>query len=811
MSPSSSRPSRRSVLGTSAAGATAALAAGGPAAVASARVGATPWRADDGQRYTVPGLRRPVRVTVDRWGVPHLFAENTGDLFLAQGFNIARERLFQIDTWRRRGLGRFSEVLGGAYVEQDRAARLFLYRGDMAAEWAAHGPGARAAARSFAAGINAYVDWLAGRPEALPQEFRTLGYAPARWAPEDVVRIRTHGIGGNLGSEVARARLMSAGGERASACYRKLEPPRTPRVAEGLDLGLVPADVLRVYQLATAPMTFVNGSMRRVSDELGLLRESATGSNAWAVSPGRSATGRPILAADPHRENYALPSGRYIVHLRAPGLNVIGAGEPWNPGISMGHNGRVAFGLTNLPVDQADLYVYDLDPDDHGRYRYRDGWEELTVRTEEIAVAGGEPREVRMEFTRHGPVVRIDAEHHRAYAVRTVWTEPGTSPYLGSLGLLGAGNSREFVRAARGWRTPGSNLVYADTHGDIGWVPAALVPRRRGPGYDGLLPVPGDGRFEWDGFHDGAELPAVRNPGAGFFASANEYNFPPGRPVPAYEWQPAYRKDRIHEVLARRRHTSLADTLALQNDERSGVARQFLPFVTRLASDDPATAGALALLARHDGTAGKDSAAAALFETWIMRFLYPAWARTLLPGPAAGLLAGATIDVDLRVVHDSFVRPDDWFGPGGARIRDELLLTTLGPAYAEVAARLGTDDSAWRWGAMHPHLFVHPLGGPPVGPVQRGGTFSTVRSSYFYYHAYPYAEVLGPTFRMALDVGAWDNSRAINAPGQSGDARSPHYSDLHAAWSEGGSFPLLYSEEAVEAAGEQRILLTPPA
>ncbi|MGY4955674.1 penicillin acylase family protein [Streptomyces nigrescens] len=802
-------PSRRALLGTGLAGAAVALTGTLPAGTASAQPLRTQWKEDEGQRYSVPGLKKPVRVTVDVWGVPHIFADNVGDLFQAQGFNVARERLFQIDTWRRRGLGRFSEVLGASYVEQDRAARLFLYRGDMAAEWASYGPEAREAATRFVAGINGYIDWLGDHPDALPAEFQKLGYRPARWSPEDVVRIRTHGIGGNLSSQVARARLMSVGGNKASTYFHKLEPDHMVQVPEGLDLSLIPADVLGVYSLATSPMVFADGKLRRMPDGRNVLRESATGSNAWAVAATRTATGRPILAGDPHREDYTLPANRYIAHLSAPGLNIIGAGEPWNPGISMGHNGMVAFGLTNLPAGQADLYVYELDPDDHSRYRYRDRWEKLTTVTEKIAVAGGEPRQAQLSFTRHGPVVKIDEKNHKAYAVRTVWTEPGTSPYLGSLNFQRVKDSREFVEAISRWKTPGSNLVYADTKGDIGWAPGAMIPKRSGRGYDGLLPVPGDGRFEWDGFYDNAQLPTSRNPRSGFFVSANEFNFPPGYPIPTYDWQPAYRKDRIHEVLSQQRGTSIADTLALQNDVKSGVAGQFLPYVKKLRSTDPTTAKALRLLSSYDGVASKDSAAAALFETWMMRFLYPAWAQLLLPKPAADYLVGISIEFDLRVMNDSFVRPDDWFGADGARKRDELLLSTLPKAYTEVASKLGADERAWRWGAMHIHVFLHPLGGPNVGPTERGGSFDTVSVSYFHHLDHPYAEVVGATFKMALDVGAWDNSRVINAPGQSGDQRSKHYKDLQDKWSAGEYFPLLYSEQAIERNGGTRILLQP--
>ncbi|CAM3351162.1 penicillin acylase family protein [Kibdelosporangium persicum] len=768
------------------------------AAVLSASASVTvPMTVSADQAIVVPGLRQPVTMTVDKWGVPHIFAANTSDLFLAQGFNAARDRLFQIDTWRRRGLGRLSEVLGPGYAEQDRAARLFLYRGDMAAEWASYGPEARSAATRFAAGINAYVDWLDRNPAALPEEFRQLGYRPARWNPEDVVRIRTHAIGNNLGSEVSRAKLVCSGGPDVSRYFRKLEPEHTARVPDGLDPCAIPDDVIQVYNLATAPVTFANGRMETLPERL----KTLTGSNAWAVSPERTATGRPILAGDPHRENYMAPANRYIAHLSAPGLNIIGAGEPWNPGISMGHNGSIAFGLTNLPTDQTDLYVYELDPDDPTRYRYRDGWERMKTITEDVPVAGGSPRRTELSYTRHGPVVKIDG--NRAYAVRTVWTQPGTSPYLGSLNFQRATNFGAFAHAMRVWKTPSSNLVYADTRGDIGWVPGAIIPRRTG--YDGLLPVPGDGRYEWNGFH--GALPLSYNPQT--FVSANDYNFPPGHPaLPGYEWAEDYRKKRIDEVLAQRPVT-IQDTVTLQNDEKSRVATMLLPYLTKLSSTDPTTGKALALLRSYDGVTSKDSAAAALFETWLMRFLHPAWAHAVLPAPVADELVAASFDPDFRIVADSFAHPDGWFGRNGAAARDKLLLDTVTQAYQDVSSKLGADPGTWRWGAMHIHMFMHPLGGPNVGPVEKGGSFHTVRTSFYYYAVFPSAEVLGPTFKMALDVGAWDNSRAINAPGQSGDQRSPHYRDLAQSWTEGGTFPLLYGKEAIDKNARSTIQLKP--
>ncbi|GHE63907.1 penicillin amidase [Streptomyces capitiformicae] len=759
--------------------------------------------------YAVPGLERPVSMTIDKWGVPHISASSTGDLFQAQGFSAARDRLFQMDTWRRSGLGELSEVLGKSYVEQDRASRLFLYRGDMSKEWASYGPQAKEAATRFAAGINAYVDWLEKHPDSMPEEFRKLGYKPARWKPQDLVRIRAHGLVSNLTKEVSRAKLMCLGGPDASKYLSKLEPKHEPEVPDGLDLCSLPDDVLDTYNLATATVTFSNGKMEKEPEGVQALREATGGSNAWVVSPERTSTGRPILAGDPHRVNYSLPGNRYITHLAAPGLNIIGAGEPWNPGVSMGHNGNVSFALTNLAADQSDLYVYDLKPGDPTKYRYRGGWVSMKTIEEDIPVAGEGARTSLLSFTNHGPVIKVDKAKNKAYAVRTVWTQPGTSAYLGSLNFQQAESFDEFSAAMRKWKAPGSNLLYADKKGDIGWVPGALSPKREGKGYDGLLPVPGDGRYEWSGFSNSGDFPSVLNPKAGFVATANEYNFPAGYKAPGFEWAERYRKDRIDDVLSKQSGTSIKDTTDLQNDVKSLAVTEILPYLKGLESSDPTTRKALDLLRGYDGVASKDSAEAVLFETWIINVLYPAWAEVMLPKEAAEYLTQGRLIEDFRVVTDSFAEPEEWFGKGGAQARDKLILDTLPKAYDEVSGFLGTDPGRWSWGAAQIHFFQHPLGGPNVGPIPMDGTYHTVRLSVYFPSVFPRIQVVGPTFKMALDVGSWDNSRAINAPGQSGDEHSPHYDDLAEKWGAGEYFPLLYSESAIDKNAETKFTLDP--
>ncbi|MFU8814755.1 MAG: penicillin acylase family protein, partial [Pseudomonadales bacterium] len=284
------------------------------------------------QHYEVDGLEHPAEIVVDTWGVPHIYAGSHYDAFFVQGFNAARDRLWQIDTWRRRGLGLLSEVLGEGYLAQDRAARLFLYRGDMYREWLSYGSDAKRITESFTAGINAFVRLLDTHPELLPPEFTLLGYAPSLWQPEDVVRIRSHGLWRNVTSEVKRARIACEHGLDAAMLWKVLEPAWSPRIPDGIDPCSIPERVLDQYLLAKAPVSFDvasavargagGGSDLEVIAEVrrqDLARE--LGSNNWVVAPGRSATGRPILANDPHR-GHAVPALRYIVHLVAPDLNV---------------------------------------------------------------------------------------------------------------------------------------------------------------------------------------------------------------------------------------------------------------------------------------------------------------------------------------------------------------------------------------------------------------------------------------------------------------------------------------------------------
>lgn len=519
------------------------------------------------------------------------------------------------------------------------------------------------------------------------------------------------------------------------------------------------------------------------------------------------------MANDPHRA-YSTPSLRYIVHLSAPGLDVIGAGEPALPGISLGHNGAIAFGLTIFSIDQEDLYVYELNPADATQYRYKERWESFRVVRESIPVKGTAPQTVDLVFTRHGPVIHLNAAERRAYALRSVWLEPGTSPYFGSTEYMRAKDFNAFRKALVNWGVPTLNQVYADANGNIGWMASGLAPKR--PNWDGLLPVPGNGRYEWDGFRRGDEMPWIYNPPDGWIATANAYNIPADYPAKerklGFEWTNPSRHQRVHEVLGALPKVSLEDSEKLQNDVLSIPARRLLALLAPLSSEDENTKRALAFLRGWAATEHPDSPQAALQEIWQLRHLVKGFRETVLKPEAAAALAST----DMNVMLADLESPEARFGENAAAKRDHLLLATLKAAWEEMEKLQGTDPAMWQWGKFHFNLNEHPLAPAVedvmririnVGPIPKGGSDYTLNQSMV--RATDFRQMTGPSVRLVVDVGNWDNSRAVNHPGQSGDPENPHYRDLAPLWRGGAYFPLAYTRKAVERVTERVIHLLP--
>jgi len=774
------------------------------------------------QTLIVQGLQQPARIVIDHWGIAHIFAATVHDAFLLQGFNAARDRLWQIDLWRKRGLGLLAKNFGASYVDQDRAARLFLYRGDMAREWDAYAPGTREATEAFVQGINAYAQEVRAGTKPLPPEFKLTATLPDDWQADDVVRIRSHALVSNVTSEVARAYVACAAGIAADRLRRKLEPPHTTVVPQGLDPCDVKDDVLKDYILATEPVSFASPLNAKGAANSPPLRlagampdEMAEGSNNWVIAPSHSATGRAILANDPHRQ-LGVPALRYIVQLNAPGLSLIGAGEPALPGVSFGHNDKIAWGLTIFNIDQEDLYVYALKPGEPDFYRYGSGYEAMRIVHERIEVKGEAPRDVELRFTRHGPVLALDAVKGRAFAVRTVWNEPGVSGYLGSSRMWRAQSWDDFRSARDRWGAPPLNLVYADTKGNIGWAPGGITPIR--PNWDGLMPVPGDGRYEWQGFLKGDLLPATFDPKEGWFATANEMNLPAGYPADqrkiSFEWADPTRIVRIKDVLDKIAKVSLADSMALQTDSHSAQSARLTALLAPLTSNDPALSQALFLLKNwdHDETVG--SAAAAIYEVWATKHLSPTTVFMVTPAAARPFVGSGSLDAVITYLE----HPDSALGADPAAARDALLLASLKEALGELQSEMGPDMAGWSWGRLHHATFepaVGVLAEPALkaqmsmGPLELPGSASSPRAAT--YRVWDFAVTSGASVRMVLDVGHWDNSVAINSPGQSGDPFSPHYRDLFPLWAAGDYVPLFFSRAAVERAAETVLTVLPAA
>ncbi len=612
----------------------------------------------------VPGLARPVTVLRDRWGVPHIYAETQDDLFFAQGFVAAQDRLWQMEIWRRTGEGRLAEVLGPEAVERDRFARLLRYRGDLDAEYQSYAPDARGIIEAFVRGVNAFIAASRDRP---PVEFELAGFRPEPWTPEVcLTRMAGFGMTGNASMEVLRAKLGAALGWQLADEVIPTAPPRPLESQPRTGLEGVDEKLLALPNAARSPLRFQDGGKRPQDGS----KNPQDGSNNWVIDGSLSATGKPLLANDPHRA-LTLPSLRSMVHLVAPGWNVIGAGEPALPGVSVGHNDRVAFGFTIAMMDQQDLYIEETNPANPHEVRFQGSWEPMRIERETIRVKGGEPVAAELKFTRHGPVIHEDRERHRAYVLRWVGSEPGTAGYLASLSLDRARDWPGFRKALERWKVPSENLVYADVDGNIGWQVAGLAPVRKG--WSGLLPVPGSGEYEWQGFLPAAELPAAFNPPRHFLATANHNILPPGYPRElGYDWGDPTRFLRISEILgaggSQKGKFAVADFQRLQNDEVSPPARALVSLLGAAKGAAPDLKPWIEKLARWDGTLARDSAAAALYEIWAAK-LVPAVFKSRLSKEWVPFVADPILAVDL--LRDP--KPA-WFGSDPKAGRDAVLL-----------------------------------------------------------------------------------------------------------------------------------------
>lgn len=781
------------------------------------------------------GLSQPVEILRDRWGINHIYAQNEADLFFAQGYAAAKDRLFQFEMWRRQATGTVAEILGAREARRDQGARLHMFRGDLDDELNRYHPRGKLIVEAYVQGVNAYVAETEQDAALLPLEFKMLGIKPGRWTPAVVIS-RHQALASNAGEEVRSMRAIKAIGiaeTRALLSFQGGNPRFELDAA--IDPRTFPDNVLELYTAFRAGIQFkpedvlpeYRGSAPVASglpstiaaDPAGPLALEADardiGSNNWVVSGSKTVSTRPILANDPHRV-VAAPSLRYWVHLVAPGWNVIGGGEPVLPGVSIGHNEHGAWGLTIFGQDAEDLYVYETNPANASEYRYRGHWEPMRVIADTIPVKGAKPQAVELKYTRHGPVVFEDRAHRKAYALRAGWLEPGGAPYLASLRMNQATDWEEFREACTFSRMPSENMVWVDRGGTIGWQAAGIQPIRRN--WSGVLPVPGDGRYEWDGYLPITALPSEANPSRGFIATANNYLLPDAYPykdlLHVTNWADAFRASRLAEVLGSGRLFTVPEMARLQNDDLSVVARALTPLLRRVTLSNPASAKARDLLANWDFVLDRDSVAAGVYAMWQRRILVNT--REVVVPSAAIAAVGANLVSTKRVI-DWLHAPDGRFGANPIAGRDALVARSMDEAVAELTKRFGPDMPGWKYGQERYHhaRVVHPLSAVvnaatraklEAGPLPRGGDGMTVSAT-----GNGDNQAAGGSLKIIADTDDWDNSVGINTPGQSGDPDSKHYRDLFELWAQGTYFPVAYSRTKVESVTEGVTRLVPGA
>ena len=775
------------------------------------------------QTLSIKGIHQPVEIIRDHWGVSHIYAQNEHDLFMAQGYVAASDRLFQLEMWRRQATGTVAELLGEKELKRDIGTRLFKFRGNLTAELNHYHPRSREIINAFVEGINAYVREMRQNPAQLPFEFKVLNTLPDYWTPEIVIS-RHQGLLGNVKEELNNARIVELVGADKLRELQWFHPSNTSNepnltMDENIKGEALFQPILELYEAFRSPLKFT-----KEDKKIGALfdfdawyeeEKANVGSNNWVISGERAQSGYPMLANDPHRAQ-SVPGLRYWVHLHAPGWNVVGAGEPSLPGVSIGHNDHAAWGLTIFETDNEDLYVYETNPKNPNQYKYQGKWKNLKILQDTIKIANKAPKIVALKYTCHGPVVFEDLKNNQLYAVRAGWQEVGCAPYLASLRMNQAKTWEEFRAACFLSRIPGENMVFAERpdsnkKGRIGWQAVGISPIRKN--WTGLVPVAGDGRYEWEGYLSIQKLPFKINPSDGFIVTANNNLTPldfPNRNAIGWTWANPARAHRIAEVLASDKKMSVQDFTDLQTDYLSITARTLVGLLKNKHLDKKELSEMQQMLFDWDFQLSPRSIAAAIYVEWETQLRKAMYQQTV---PEKIRPYFRTLPTKRLV--DWLVTPRFDFRPDPVAARDAMLIDCLEKAVDELTKRLGNDKTQWQYGQIkNKHItLTHALNDwvgaeqrakINLGPLPRGGYAETVGST-----GSTLNQETGASFRIVMDTEDWDKTLGINNPGQSGNPDDPHYRDLFALWAKDGYFPVYFSKDKIKAVADRTWLLKP--
>ncbi|MFN8481677.1 MAG: penicillin acylase family protein [Anaerolineae bacterium] len=758
----------------------------------------------------VPGLSAEVTVYRDNWGIPHIFAQNARDLTLAQGYVQASDRLWQMEMQRRTGHGRLSEILGDATLSTDRFLRNLGVTQAAQRDLDRMDPTTRDYLDAYTQGVNDYMDSHQGN---LPLEFTILGVKPEPWQPVDSLvwgKMIAWDLGSNWETELLRARIVGLLGEDAARSLM-------PSYQTGAPL-IVPERVKAYQDLGSPDIASVSANLAPFLAGV----KDGLGSNDWVVSGAKTASGKPLLADDPHL-SIRLPSVWWEVGLHGGGFDVVGASLVGVPGVIIGHNNRIAWGVTNVGPDVQDLYIEHVRGLDGDRpeYEYQGQWLPMDVRQEVIKVKGKPDETLRVVGTRHGPLLNyVVSGLDQPLAFQWTATREPNELFRAMIGIDRAQNFGEFRDALRTFAVPSQNFVYADVDGNIGYQMPGLVPiRAKG---NGLVPSPGwTGEYEWTGYIPFDELPTVVNPPQGYIATANNKVVDDSYPYfISAEWSMPYRAERINATLAAGQKLTVDDMKALHADTTSLFNQKLAQSLAQVQPSGWLQEQALRVVRDWDGRADPDSAGQAIVEATYVELLRQVFGKALPSSVYSDYLAESSMHhmaMDRLLDDPQNIWWDDK-GTSERETRDAMLARAFGLAVDGLGKRFGDVPTEWKWGRLHTATFQHlPLGQSGIGPLERlfnrgpiaaRGTGTTVNAAGFNYRQ-PYALSSLSSYRQVIDLANLDNSVSIHTTGESGQLLSPHYADMMETWQNVQYHPMRFGEAGLKAAGAEALTLQP--
>jgi penicillin amidase len=772
------------------------------------------------QSVQIKGLKERVTITRDERGIPYIDAKNDADLYFAQGYATAADRLWQMDLFRRTARGELAEVLGAGpnnvALEQDKLHRTYGFAQASEAEVAQASPQSLAVLEAYARGVNAYAASL--DPKSLPPEFQILQYNFRPWTPADsfiIAKIFFEALSDTWRLDVMRQALSSLPAEKRNALLPETSPLDVLVVGKDAQAKPATAKSVRGDALSReALVALARNQAIAVSalERIGFHADELAASNNWVINGSHTVSGKPLLANDPHLRPTA-PSIWYMVHLNAPGVRVAGITSPGVPGVIIGHNDRIAWGFTNVGPDVQDLYLEKFDPANPKRYQTAQGWQDVVIRPEQIKVRKGFTSSEfdtvvhEVTVTRHGPII-FEADGKR-YALRWTALDPKLNRPDLSYSLNRARNWKEFNTALETFTAPTQNIVYADVDGHIGYHAAGVVPIRKSG--DGSVPYDGStDAGEWTSYIPIAKLPQLYDPPAGIIVTANQRIV--GTDYPyflTHSWAQPYRARRIFTLLNEKPKHTIEDFRRIQGDVYSiaGVlfAQEAVKLLRpKLTAADEKLRARLESFEKWDGRVNVESAVAPLLAQ--MRATFRSKILTAALGPdLVRTYQWSNFDTTLdRIIKD---QPAEWL-PKEYPSYADLMRASYDEAVAALTKSLGADETKWTWGELAKVRFPHPLGGAPliggqftVSPFPQNGTGGLLGATV--------NVGASVSMRLIADLSDWDNTQQGITLGESGLPKSPHWSDQLADWRAVTPREFPFTPAAITKAAKQTLVLEP--